>query len=367
MNEMSLYTPSTLFDKASGGKIKTWNISVADKGNFSVITTIYGMLGGKLQTNKKEISKGKNIGKSNETTHFEQAVSDAKSVYNSKVDEGYSPSLTEVEKRQPIVLPMLAHPYEDRSHTVTYPCYVQPKLDGVRALIIKDGENVSIYSRKGKKFTCLDHIERIVRKMPQEKIIMDGELYTPDITFQQICSAVKKKSDLTELIHFYWYDIADTTSGFKERNQAIDSSISAPYIVKVETFIVESFEDLLIAHKKFSLDGFEGTMVRSPSQPYVFKHRSTSLLKLKDFKDEEFEIIGGKEGEGKSKGQCVFRCRTSEGKEFDVRCIGENSVREEQLRNLSSYIGKKLTVKFQDWTDDGKPKFPVGIAIRDYE
>ena len=32
-----------------------------------------------------------------------------------------------------------------------------------------------------------------------------------------------------------------------------------------------------------------------------------------------------------------------------------------------SYIGKMLTVKYQELTDDGKPRFPVGINIRDYE
>jgi hypothetical protein len=32
-----------------------------------------------------------------------------------------------------------------------------------------------------------------------------------------------------------------------------------------------------------------------------------------------------------------------------------------------AYVGKKLTVRYQELTDEGLPRFPVGVAFRDYE
>ena len=35
--------------------------------------------------------------------------------------------------------------------------------------------------------------------------------------------------------------------------------------------------------------------------------------------------------------------------------------------NGDKWIGSLLTVRFQELTDDGIPRFPVGITIRNYE
>ena len=41
--------------------------------------------------------------------------------------------------------------------------------------------------------------------------------------------------------------------------------------------------------------------------------------------------------------------------------------REEDYKNHKKYIGKMLTVRFQNLTALGVPRFPVGVVIRDYE
>jgi DNA ligase-1 len=37
------------------------------------------------------------------------------------------------------------------------------------------------------------------------------------------------------------------------------------------------------------------------------------------------------------------------------------------LRRAAELIGKRLTVRYQELTDGGVPRFPVGVAVRDYE
>jgi DNA ligase-1 len=91
------------------------------------------------------------------------------------------------------------------------------------------------------------------------------------------------------------------------------------------------------------------------------------LQKVKRFVDDEFEIIGGKDGSGRESGLVVFRCVTDSGLEFDVRPRGTHEIRAEMFKNLNEYLGKNLTVRYQELTDDGKPRFPVGLAVRDYE
>ena len=56
---------SQLLGEAQSGKSKTWSIRVFERDGLAIIETIHGYLGGKLQTNEKVISEGKNIGKKN--------------------------------------------------------------------------------------------------------------------------------------------------------------------------------------------------------------------------------------------------------------------------------------------------------------
>ena len=82
---------------------------------------------------------------------------------------------------------------------------------------------------------------------------------------------------------------------------------------------------------------------------------------------EEYKVIGMRECTGKDVGTPTWVCVTPSGNEFTVRPEGTREIRREMFKNGSSYIGKMLTVKFQNLTDLGVPRFPVGIAFRDYE
>src|SRR6185436_13616686 len=68
----------TLYKKTGNGALQKWNIQVED-GVSPVIVTEFGQIGGKLQTSREFIKEGKNLGKKNETTAFEQAIAEAKS------------------------------------------------------------------------------------------------------------------------------------------------------------------------------------------------------------------------------------------------------------------------------------------------
>ena len=119
---------------------------------------------------------------------------------------------------------------------------------------------------------------------------------------------------------------------------------------------------------KYTKEGYEGVIIRNKKGKYAENARSNHLQKLKKFIDEEFEIIDyTTPTTGKEVGCVVWICKTKDGKKFNVRPSGNYDERKKQYKNGKKYIGKMLTVKYQELTNDQVPRFPVGLAIRDYE
>ncbi len=136
----------TLFGRSTNGKIKQWNISVLQMGdNSCYIETEHGYQGGKKQLDQRLISEGKNIGRSNETTPYEQACLEAKSAHSRKKDDGYVEDISAIPSvSDGMFLPMLAHRYDKHSKKIKFPCWVQPKLDGVRMVAKKEKGSLSL-------------------------------------------------------------------------------------------------------------------------------------------------------------------------------------------------------------------------------
>ena len=78
-------------------------------------------------------------------------------------------------------------------------------------------------------------------------------------------------------------------------------------------------------------------------------------------------VAGFTEGEGSEKGLVIWICKTKDGKPFNVRPRGTHEERAELFKKAKNYVGQKLTVRYQELSDDGIPRFPVGITFRDYE
>jgi hypothetical protein len=122
-----------LYKKTSTGKIQQWETSVSDD---SVITTRFGQVDGKIQETQEVITKGKNIGKANETTPYDQAVAQAQANWTKQLKKGYVDSIEDAMagKTDNIIeggiSPMLAHVFSKQGHKITYPALAQPKLDG---------------------------------------------------------------------------------------------------------------------------------------------------------------------------------------------------------------------------------------------
>lgn len=346
----------TLHKLDSKGKVRVWSVST-EGGTYSVS---HGLLDG-AQQNTLVVCEPKNVGRSNETTAESQAISEAQGLWNKQKDrKGYT---VEIPTTQPN-LPMLAHKYKDHKHKITLPACCSVKVDGLRLILsVQDGQ-VTTTSRTGTTFTGLDHITREYAGF--DDIVLDGELYSRTLTFEQISSVVRKGDSSDPRmgsIFFYAFDIINEDT-YHQRVIYLDTLVSGlTHTEVVPWYLVNSHEEIETRHKQFLSEGWEGTMIRNIGSLYQKNKRSYDLLKFKEFLDSEFEVIGYKAGKGKFENVPIFLLRC-DGGEFEAVPKGDQSLREDYLRDAESYIGTLATVRFFEYTADGIPRFPVLIDFR---
>jgi DNA ligase-1 len=350
-----------LYGLDKGGSYKVWKIWTVGEELFIE----HGKEGGKQQL-KRELVKGKNIGRANETSPTEQAVLEAESRYKKQIDKGYRETKEELTELP--LLPMLAHDYLKQGHRIKYPCYGSKKLDGVRCLAIRHPDRVQLKSRGGKDY-AVAHVQQELMHLMGEGEIWDGELYIHGKYLEEIVSAVKKPNENTPDLMFVAFDIVNDKP-FEERLRELNV-LKNRLLCHAEHAVTLGYHEVMDEahmkqlHKEFVAEGYEGIMLRNLDGLYESGKRSADLQKYKEFFDEEFQIVDVAEDRNENGVLVVWDALA--GTHFDV-CFGDFDERKRQLANPENYKGKLLTVKYQTRYKDSKlPQFPTGVAIRDYE
>ncbi len=417
----------TLYKRNHSGSIQEWRIQLGQSNDtiFSApqIQIAFGQLNGKIQTIKENVETGKQ-----KRTPLQQAEFQMQSLIKGKKDEGYK-SLEDLninekaigtifhpETKIAVTLeellikylpkdttdangqikPMLAQPIKndkkDNWQRVTYPIAGEPKLDGVRCLMFnaKDlGMNlgfVTSISREGKSY---DFGTTEIRKAlvllfkDNPDIILDGELYVHGMPQNQISGAMrtgKYNLDIHDLMEYHVYDIVDTKLPYHERKGKLQKLHEKYLSFKlVPVYILQDKTQVDSYELKCIEEGYEGIMLKPLNGLYEIGKRSYNNLKVKQFLDEEFEIIGYELGKRGSE-DIVFILKTEDGKEFKAKPIGNRELKykyymdfmRDRERNLdsinsNSIIGKKATTKFKFYSEYGIPNHAQVKDVRDYE
>lgn len=293
----------------------------------------------------------------------------------------------EIKKR--LLKPMLALEL-DLDKPIKFPVYIQPKLDGVRCLVYKQGSNIIFQSRQNTIYEPFEHLipelEILFSKLDSTKdFIFDGELYTHGMNFESITGIVrrsKNKHSDTHKIKYHIYDcfyfgeenLSKNNIPYSERYNILKKVFNGTLfstLILVETHQANTMKDIEDFHTHYTNleHPYEGVMIRTMNGVYKQQGRSKDLQKYKKFSDEEFEIIGHHEGTGSHSGTPIFECKSKENpdKTFSVTLQGSIESRKEIMKDVKSYYGKLLIVKYQEKSKDGIPRFPVGLGFRDYE
>lgn len=337
----------TIYKKDSQGDLRY--LRVYTRAN--VLYQESGLVGTTSPILHHKVCESKNVGRSNETSPQEQALLEAQSVIAEKLKKDYSEGKPERK-----ILPMLAKVYADEKKKVTWEsAYVQPKLDGMRALWV-DGK---LMSRQGNEITTVPHINQALQGVT---VIPDGELYAHGLNFQENMRLLKKQRPESVQISYHVYDVVMDAPFGTRYEAAMDAIYDVEGIILVSTFQVSSEEKMYERHRTFLWRGYEGTILRWGNEPYKINGRSSNLLKVKDFQDEAFTILEVIPMET-YRDQGMIVCETN-GKTFTATPKMSHEERRQLLNNPEAYIGKTAEVRFFERSEDGIPRFPVFVGLR---
>lgn len=278
--------------------------------------------------------------------------------------------------------PMLAHVFEEKRWTGG-PCWLQPKFNGIRALY----QNGRFQSRDELPWTSgvLDHLSQPLLKMfPDDRTILDGELYVHGWPLQRINGAVAinrlEPNEDTLQVGYWVFDKVSLSKPFFIRFNEISGTIMQlqhPNIFVAATVQPPNRQWVEEFYANTVAEGFEGIMYRLGMCPYTTpkqpredgrgflsdkNNRTWHLLKRKDWQDDEFECIEIQEGEGKRSGIVgSFICLTRNGQRFNVGSGLTDTEAKHYFDNPP--IGRRIKVKFLTYTRDGVPFNPTVEAV----
>ena len=280
--------------------------------------------------------------------------------------------------------PLLAGKFN--SEKAKFPYAATPKIDGIRFLMVGG----AALTRSFKPIRN-EYLQKILSSNLPEGI--DGEL-TSGSTFQECSSIMRIKGEPDFKV--WIFDFVNPKGEVKPYKERMDE------LRKFENFNIPSYEILFptIVSNQEQIDhlminnlnaGYEGLMLRDPNGIYKFGRSSVKeniLLKVKEFMDDEAEIIsfrekmintneGLKDNFGRTKrSSCQdglkpsgtlggFILRNSEGLEFSCGSGLNDALRDEIWKNQSKYLGKLVKYKYMSKGIKELPRHPVFIGFRD--
>lgn len=263
-----------------------------------------------------------------------------------------------------------------------YPCYVQPKLNGVRALY-----QVQTFQSRDEKVWKPEVVRHLTEELRDinnglGNFVLDGEFYYHGMRLQDINGAIavnrSSPREDTNKIEFHVFDVVDPYRKFSERwfevyHGLIDASQHLPHVKVVPTSVAHNWSQVEQHFHLYTSTGYEGIMLR-PDGLYEFgdhigrngnstTFRSRNLWKHKHWEDDEFECVGITQGEGKAKiGIGALVCKTKDGNA--TFGVGTGFTDQDRI-DFAMYppVGKQVKVRYLVLTADGKPFNPSFVAI----
>lgn len=260
---------------------------------------------------------------------------------------------------------------------------ISRKLDGVKALFYWDGKEVHTASRGGEHY---DYSTVHLRTNPSlvaffkenPTIILDGELFVRGKTLQQLSGAARMEKNAYDCDWLqYWvydcYNSADIDMIASERYKFLEDKFAeahnfpiyrssedeseAPIRLLGHEY-VSGWDNMKKLHDEWVSAGFEGAVITDPSKAYKVGSRCNNLIKIKQYKSEDFKVIGCKLGLRGSE-DMTFTCELEDGRTFEAMPVGNREIKAEYVENFEAkYKGHKAECTFFNYSDDGIPTQP---------
>lgn len=392
------------------------------EGTIAQIYVETGVISGKITRHIPTYATPKNEGKKNKRNSFEQALVSTRSQYLKKVENGFAPEnefkvdITHKKKYDKNIryFPMLVRKYNDEKDKLTYPLFVQAKLDGARCVIYLNKEpnkntditNVIMYTRQKKEFFGFENIKRdilpVLMSMWDEKnkesVYIDGELYKHGLSLQDISGAVRNPNrdniDKYKGIKFHIFDIFyphNLSIKFKDRLKCMTENISfcnkstseSKNIECVPTILIKTEEDQDDLYHKLLGMKYEGIILRNMDSLYLthptsnnLNIRSKYVLKRKMVYSDEFEVVDFIDGKrGRDKDAILWICKSHLNDKLfnatpkdttykDRYALFKDCSIDDNFNN--KYKGRMMTIEYEDLSDSGIPLRAKSVGFREH-
>lgn len=215
-----------------------------------------------------------------------------------------------------------AHEWENPAKVLKGVCYVYRKIDGVRALRLRDGR---VVSRDSKPLYNLNHLQ-----------FKDCEVFSVD--WNNSVSLVRSQSP----------QLITQDMIYELRDGYIDERL---YIGKATNPSNENLRKLMEKHLAI---GDEGLIIRQFIKGQWVWH------KIVPYKYMDLKIVGFKEGTGKNKGM-LGSFKTGKGS------VGTGFTDEQRIyfwKHRQDLLNSFIEVKYREVTEDGKLRFPSFVRQR---
>lgn len=281
------------------------------------------------------------------------------------------------------LLPMLAKVYDNVNNKLfnKVPYYIgQWKINGLRCFItayVNSGNmfkpiGLKFQSREGTYWNSLSYLEdyllsvldnKLLERMVDENYILDGEVYLPGHTVNEINHFVKDpKCAENKLLQYWCYDIAiEDTMQDKRMNFLLSRQGNC-----VKTFTSKEAhlnnKDRLIVLPNLDINdndtavrcrdtyialGFEGLIMRKPDAEYQYGKRNQSMIKFKAVTDGKFKIVDIYPEGVKRPDIPLLLCRNDvNNATFECHLSETLDFQREVLKNKEQFIGKVLFITY---------------------
>ena len=293
------------------------------------------------------------------------------------------------------VLPMLAKTFDNTNNKLFSKCslfYGQYKINGLRCFISAK-ENLGdmfnpvkliFQSREGTYWNSLTSLEEyllftlppeLIQSMLEDGFVLDGELYLPGHSVNEINHFVKDpKCPENKLIQYWCYDIAieDTCYNYRKDlrckylkdfmfyTNTIQGHLSnKKRLVTLGDYNIDSETHAIIHRDDFIDFGFEGLILRNPYKDYQYGARNASMIKFKKSTDGKFKIKDIYPEPIRRNIPIFLLINDINGATFEVHIGGSFDYQENILKNKEKYIGKTMYVEYGERSGVNQVPFHV--------
>lgn len=291
-----------------------------------------------------------------------------------------------------LLLPMLAKTYNGNVWKKVSCMYGQYKINGLRCIITAYTQNdmfkpirLRFQSRGGIIWNTLENLSdyllsiipaNIIRDMIDGYVALDGEIYLPGYTINQINHFVKDANCVeNKLLQFWCYDIM--MEGDQSSRNDYRYGIKPPtsfynienHYGNIERFIVlpsryiNNDNEAIETRNHYINIGFEGLILRNPGMDYQYgRRRANYMEKFKDAAEGDFIILDIYEE--KKRDLPILLCKNDINDEkFETHLSVSHIVQQIVLSESQSYIGRTVHIEYGERSGVARVPFHIKTVV----